>query len=193
MEHKEHDEKAKRVDEPQPRTGTGVSWMAGGSVAAFIVFFAGLIITEQRDVASLKQEETDHNSEDARARQALQEEIDRRFKQQDEDLHHRIEEAAVAAKDLAEKAEKISDTQVLNVSAVAELKAQVVAMIASLTDLRARFDQGRAERMSADASLSDHYENINARLTELQRQVSAIEGKLGDSLPNPPPPTKRRN
>ena len=60
------------------------------------------------------------------------------------------------------------------------------------------FMTGRSERMNTDTSLgaridtlrdnlNSRIDDIQVRLAEIQRQVAAIEGKLGESIPNLPP------
>jgi len=69
----------------------------------------------------------------------------------------------------------------------AQLDRRFLETRQDIDEVRAQFTGGRAERMTADDSLSKRIDDLNRALAELQRQIAAIEGKLGDSLPNLPP------
>ncbi len=68
------------------------------------------------------------------------------------------------------------------------INAQVALIRIDLQNLvgtRERIDDAVSRRMNDNVdSLSKRIDIVNDRLTEIQRQTSAIEGKIGDSMPN---------
>ena len=51
-----------------------------------------------------------------------------------------------------------------------------------LKELRDTFSQGRTERMNVDSGLASRIDDLNRVLGDLQRQLSQLEGKLGENL-----------
>ena len=57
--------------------------------------------------------------------------------------------------------------------------------IRDISDERARADDAIGKRLDTlGDTLSQRIDIVNQRLNEIQRQTSAIEGRLGDALPN---------
>ena len=120
-------------------------------------------------------------------RDALQAQIDRRFKSL-EDMENKLDAAL----------DKDADSHAANYAAIAEARAQIGSLKETIASLKDTFDRGRMERQDADVNLGKRIDelsltdtrridDINLRFTEIQRQVSAIEAKLGESTPTKRP------
>jgi len=142
----------------------GQNWLAG-SAAAFLVFLAGVFVKEQSDIAHVEQSEKDHSDADDKQFLLLQQQIDRRIAAVDSNAH-----------ELSARIEKAKDSDVSNATIIVENRAQIAALIHDLATLKAQFDQGRGERIVNDEALSKRIDELALRVTEVQRQIAAIEG-----------------
>lgn len=147
-------------------TGVLATTLAGGIAA---------IILHGQQISGIEEATKVHTDADRMAGKALQDQIDRRFSELE-----RIEQthaAAIAALDIRADAQG---------GDIATVKARSDALFQELSDLRGQFGVGRAERMEADRSLQGRIDDLNLRLTELQRQVTALEAQT------PPPSGSKR-
>ena len=93
----------------------------------------------------------------------------------------------------------------VDISAVNQRESDDILRLDMLIDAaKERITQDRSDRMAVELEFSKRIDSIatfisqridqlNSRVEELQRQTSAIEGKLGDSTPSPlPVPNYRR-
>lgn len=182
------------------RSNWFVTYGLGFAVAALTTVF-GLVsktiwdqtTIEARDVkaaiASLTQAEKDHNDEDVRDRQLIQDQIDRRFKQEEDQLKDRISIALASADALAAKADRIKDETTSANAAVAANRSEIEAVRQSVIGLKQQFDQGRGERMSSDTAIGQridvnetnrnrHDDDLTKTLQEIQRQLSKAEAEI---------------
>lgn len=151
---------------------------------ATILAIGTLFLKEQTDIAAVIEREHDHSEEDQRFRDALQVQLDRRFKVL-EDMENKLDAAL----------DKGADGHAANYAAIAEARAQIGSLKETITALKETFDHGRTERQEADVNLGKRIDeltltdtrridDINLRFTEIQRQVSAVEARLGESAPD---------
>ena len=152
--------------------GSSISKMGvfAGALVTVSLFFLGLLIKEQTDVATITQRESDHHTQDEHEFASLQLQVDHRFDKQDEINRERME--------LVEKNKaSVDDIK----TAIAADKMVVTQVLAEIETLKRQYDVGRGERVATDDSLLKRIEELSARLIEIQRQGSLLEGRL-DSL-----------
>ena len=63
---------------------------------------------------------------------------------------------------------------------------QLAKLTEGVAQLESQLNNSREERLSATATFNKRMDDLLAAVEEVQRQVSAIEGKLGDSTPDRP-------
>lgn len=166
------------VEENDPSPRSAFNWTAVAALSGAALFFLGLFLKEQIDLSALSQRETDHSANDDREFTLLQSEIDRR-----------LTDIAATIRRQTDAIEKGQEDKVTISTAIAENKGQLASVRNDLTTLKERYDQGRGERIADDEGLGKRIEEMGQRLSEVQRQVSALEGKeSGERLPVPKHP-----
>jgi predicted nucleic acid-binding Zn-ribbon protein len=159
------------------------AWSLAGGV---FVLFVSLFIKEQADVSALEALSRANHEEYADKFLHLGNEIDRRSSQRD------LEVAKIG-----ERLDKLVDELATVGSAQASLKSTSDANHESLSALREAMTQARAERLVNEETLNRRIndlgdavtkrnDQIDLRVTEIQRQMSVVESKQDESSPHPP-------
>ena len=149
--------------------------LAGSAAVTILLFFAGLFLKEQTDVAALMTSVKDHYDEEFNKFTLLQIQFDR---------NTLAIEKISEAQDL--RIGKINEQIVTNVAVVNEVRIAIESLKQNALSEAASMVNGRSDRISSYEQLTRRIDEVQLRITEVQRQVSAIEGKLGESVPTPP-------
>ena len=136
-----------------------ISIVGAGGIAA--------VVQHGQQIAGIEEEERLHEAEDAQSRKEVQDQLDRRFGELERtDIGQVTSIATVAAR------------QAINETTIATLKSKI-------EELEKPQEIDASFRREVEA-IGKRIDDLDRTLSELQRQLSAVEGKLGESLPNPP-------
>lgn len=142
--------------------------LAGSAAVTILLFFAGLFLKEQTDVAALMTSVKDHYDEE----------------------FNKFDRNTLAIEKISEAQDlrigKINEQIVTNVAVVNEVRIAIESLKQNALSEAASMVNGRSDQISSYEQLTRRIDEVQLRITEVQRQVSAIEGKLGESVPTPP-------
>lgn len=156
-------------------------FIAGAAVSCAL-FFLGLFMKVEQDIATITEREHAHNEEDEREFKALQSEVDHRFDSQAQLNRDRLAQAQADKDSIADiRAQLAAD------------KVEVETLWTNILILRQQYEQGRGERMGSDDNLARRLDDLGSKVLEIQRENAVLEGRLASIVPwNGVPPSRGR-